>query len=826
MNSPEEEEIEIYSTPTESQQKLNLDTKGSGFEDVMDENGDIHTQLNEKVIIRRIAKDLYKGAKSGLRELLMNSYRGCEDGVELFGHKDPHITITLNEAERLVIIEDNGRGITKARFKKVLRVLGDSDNFDGTKTGQFGMGFASYLTLSSVVTIDTRCDNGDNYQMIYRDCYTSKYAGLSNLESHGCKLTLTCYPEVSFSELSDVLYEITRFGSIPTTVIIEDFEDTPEDFDIGTNEVEQTKFDSDADNFETEGKHNVIRIETEDFALTAIFGTGTGHRANVSLLNVPIDSKINCPFYWWVINIKDERKFLPMPDRDRMREESDKALQLLVDKEIKKYFATIDIKNYNDYMNFDRKEEFIWLIGNPIWATQDSQPLLGNLNQCVFRRVDYTIKKDFSNHHLTWWLHEGGDAGIIYQGFKNETHTEKVMPFLRAKCIVLTAHKANRNPWDKYLDTIETFGVPQVKQVLKDNKVKIPKKKREAGAAYLEIKGHTNRDAYDVNDLKLEDIDENCIRVDDRSMTAMMNLVKEFRTKYTFLRNTPALKTTPCMSMSEWVPTLAKSEVMTSKGSMTIEALLKLKDKITYCPDYEPEFLHIIQEDEGTIILENDRAIEVALVKMSQGTQVNGKYDLFEVKYVSHFVKKKYNTNMNSNIVMKFFVMHKAEVPSGYMELFATSIQKAYSDTSQEDEETAMMECLEKIKNLEGEVEDDVISKLKYFSDKLTEDEDDAILKDVIKKLRDTIEEDDELRIRLITEHVIPAYFGDAKVRKVKLVNYKYSYHYYTVVFATKSKTLKFDDLSVLGWSAYITDPKINLFKRYSVITVELRLSD
>ena len=72
------EKIETYEPDIIPQTALDVDVKDENFNDVMGTDGLIATRLNEKVIIQRIAKDLYKNSKSGLRELYNNSARACK----------------------------------------------------------------------------------------------------------------------------------------------------------------------------------------------------------------------------------------------------------------------------------------------------------------------------------------------------------------------------------------------------------------------------------------------------------------------------------------------------------------------------------------------------------------------------------------------------------------------------------------------------------------------------------------------------------------------------------------------------------------------------
>ena len=158
------------------------------FDDVLNKDGEIEVELNKKVITERISKDLYKNAQSGLRELLMNSFRACRIAMTEHGEKNPHIIVQYDSPQRTLTIHDiNAQGISKERFKKVLLVLGNSDNLNTGETGQFGMGFASYTTLSSTVLLQTKYrtedGEGSDYAMLGRDGVSFKQVKMPALEN-------------------------------------------------------------------------------------------------------------------------------------------------------------------------------------------------------------------------------------------------------------------------------------------------------------------------------------------------------------------------------------------------------------------------------------------------------------------------------------------------------------------------------------------------------------------------------------------------------------------------------------------------------------------
>jgi len=285
-----EEKITTYSPKVTEQVALGVE--GAGEIEA--------TKINEKVIIQRIAKDLYKNASSGMRELYMNSVRACKDAAKSIGGVEvyyPKVIVTMNEKERTLIIEDNGIGITEQMYQQVLRVLGTSSNLDGAETGQFGMGFASYMTLSSVVIIDTVAMDGTSFKRIAKDGQSFQRLGNADRTTHGTTLSMTCYDQVSFSELCNKFSQIAKYSGVPTDLVLSEFEYEPSMFRNGVNEIEQYRFDDEALATKTY-KQDLVNIETDDFHLVALVAVAhnSSNYDHVYLLNVPIESSINLPF--------------------------------------------------------------------------------------------------------------------------------------------------------------------------------------------------------------------------------------------------------------------------------------------------------------------------------------------------------------------------------------------------------------------------------------------------------------------------------------------------------------------------------------------------
>lgn len=822
-----EEKVDTYSTRVVPQKPLEIDYKNSGFEDVINEEGVIPTTLNVPVMVQRLAKDIYKNATSGIRELYMNAVRGCTDGVEMFGYKDPHIKVTINEGERIIIIEDNGRGITKARFKQVLRELGTSDNHDGTTTGQFGMGFASYMTLASVCVLDTIGDNGDNYKMLCRDGISSKYGGKSDLDSHGVKLTLTCYENVDFEEICKKLYDTASHASVPTTVVIEEFEYTPPDFVEGLNEIKRVSFD-DVDGVLGDDEEP-IRIDHEDFTLIAC--DSINNKSDVYLLNVPIESDIEIPFSYWILNIKDERKFQPMPDRDRMREESDKALQKQVDDAIRAHFSNMNIVWYREYIVSERRLEYLWLIQHPDYAPQPMQARLRQLNNCSYlREISYTDKSP-STHSLFHWLKAAGAAGITYQGHKSKAHSLKVREFIHKDCKLIICKKSVNDKWQDSVDILESFGVPTVKQILKDNKVKFAKIKRE-DVDERTIVGHEHGKYYETQEYIYEDITENFIRTDSIPMSKMMSLVREYPTDMTFLRNEPSLKETDCQTFSKWIEKFKTVEVMTNKGLFAADALAR-EESIAYCSDLEPDLMSVVEGLDQLIITDKDKVLGVAIIRHLEYKPKEWIGNMIDTLWLNTLFKNKYGINMYDDDTKKFFCAHLSEIKPAYHELFArviVNIEKNFADEVATNQREKYLTLIKEYGELDTE---DEVAKLKFYHEKwqnlpnktagIT-----VIFDELITKSQETIEKNKYLLTKFVREIVLPKAYHAVDVRKYQLEEHEYHYSNDTfkVSFTTELRSLEFkEDVKVYGMNVKLTNIQIKIYKKFILIGGDLEVS-
>jgi len=772
-----------------------------------------HTKLNEKVIIQRIAKDLYKNASSGLRELYMNSVRACRDTIKLsLENYSPRITVTINEENRTLIIEDNGIGITEQMYQQVLRELGTSSNLDGKEIGQFGMGFASYMTLSSVVIIDTMSVNGASFKRIAKDGQSFQRLGNADRKVHGTTLSMTCYSEVDFNVLIPRFYDIARYSGIPTFLMLDGFEYVT-DNTSGINEIEQCKFNDDVLNEKTE-QCDLVDIETDDFHLIALVAGANNpyNRNHVYLLNVPIQSDINLPFSWWVLNIKDERKFLPMPDRDRLREESDKKLSKIIGTEIKKYFLTLDIMTYQQFLTSNRKKEFLWLCSHNGYALPNMQSILSNLLECVVRTVEYDTKQFWDGSLI---LKLQGNSNIIYQNYKDKKITDKIEG-LFPNSLIMTVKKTKKINWKEQVEIMKAFGIPFTKQILIDNKVKIPKRKKSEEI----IIGHTHSKYYESSIVSPEDIDKNVIKVDgDYKILDVISFVRSCSNPYIFVKDTKSLDETDCTSFTEWMKTVGDIVCATNQGAKTVKELGEWDNAVYFCSDFKPEYEDIILQSEKLVVYGTNQLLPFMLYIINMGSGLGHIRNNTNQIDISSIIEEVCNVRIYDDTEIKFFCDNLKNIAHCFHELFGKFIASFGYDIEMKEQKKLMTDILKLIKSFDIFDETDELEKLQFYNAKYIDLEDKSTLfhdsiSNILVNTKDKIRNDVHLLGRFVREMLIPKMFGKVIIKNLEKLEPNYR-NAYKISFVSYQKDFNFQDVKVYDFDVSVEEPKFRVTKAY-----------
>ena len=372
--------VEKY-TPTIRKEKV-LDIQGTNYDSkldkIMDDSGFIKTRLNEEVIIQAVSHKLYKDPESGLRELYNNeAYHGCLVAKTKHNEKNAYIKVSLNTTTRKLIIQGfNSLGITEQVFTEILIELGTSGNKDRTKTGKFGMGFASYTKLSDIMILETECINGDCYAVLAKGGLGFQKLPKPKLEKTGTRLTLTLRKDVNYEKLVTMLTNLGMTSGIKTYFELESPKSINE-YKSGLHTLEQLSYKQIFDNMNNASsdhysylKSSLVNDQVEVHLSLAVDSNGSlknDRNKKFYLCNSPIQVLLDedstsdraynldededseeyklaeqerdnykttrideIEFANLVVNMKDEDLFEPMQDRERTTKDAEKRLRKII----------------------------------------------------------------------------------------------------------------------------------------------------------------------------------------------------------------------------------------------------------------------------------------------------------------------------------------------------------------------------------------------------------------------------------------------------------------------------------------------------------------
>ena len=361
----------------------------------------LSVQLDSDVIIQKLSHDIYSGWKSGLRELYNNEARACRITAKQHLTSNPTIHITIDPIERQLIIEGkDSQGITVEVFDKSLRVLGISSNFDSKEIGQMGMGFAGYTMIFEAMKLDSYArDTNEKWSVLADGGINFKVLGNPTMNKHGTRLSGTYKDNINIDEMFDHIKVLSRFSHVKT--IIHLTEDTRnhnagkflcDSYRGGYHYLMGMRATYLRDENDYRAKHRdkrkelfiPITIERDDFdfyGYVSIFNTtyDSVRKESISsdmcittLIGTPIEASLGYEFNnlsGYVLNIKDERKYKPTTDRDRMKDDSLELVKDEIEEEIKKIFIPYRLTNLQDYISLDDRQKMLY--DSNVWRDVD-----------------------------------------------------------------------------------------------------------------------------------------------------------------------------------------------------------------------------------------------------------------------------------------------------------------------------------------------------------------------------------------------------------------------------------------------------------------------
>ena len=334
-------------------------------------DGFITTGLESDIVVQRISKDLYADPQSGIRELYANEARACREAMREHG-ASPEIVLAIDTDNRSVVIEGrDSSGMSWDTFKNVYCVLGRSTNFDGSTPGQFGFGRAAYMCISDIMILETWCrSTGEKYAVMGKSGVGFQ-TGLPEprMDSYGTRISMTYRKDIQVRQILIMARKCAALSGVPTVIHIRGSNVQPYDSRFeGLQPSCKTMHDlilRETDNandeiLQQQARKNeelachtrVTDMSGDDADLGIIIDAWNNwycHNYNMKttayLCGMPINYKYNGIYAQCIskvcVNIKDERKYRPTPDRERLSEDAGKMMDQEIDRMIKEYVGSV-----------------------------------------------------------------------------------------------------------------------------------------------------------------------------------------------------------------------------------------------------------------------------------------------------------------------------------------------------------------------------------------------------------------------------------------------------------------------------------------------------
>jgi len=599
--------VEIYKPTLVREDPLPLDQAELSYAEKLlqaSSNGLIPVKLEQDVVIQRISHDLYASPESGFRELYNNEARACRIARNHYD-ASPRIEVSLVPSERKLVIHGIGStGMSQEKFLTVYTVLGRSDNFDSKEVGQFGMGRASYTCMSDIMVLETYSrETGERYAVMGKNGIGyNVLPEPADLKEYGTRITLTLRHDIDIINLVKYMMKVCMFSGVETYLNLEEeisTEGLPSyraekihsragRYRLGTitfAEYLENKAQT-SETYRQLVKMVPVEVKDADFYLYALFAIRKGYdndliaetidssSGETYLLGTPIEAdEIQLPFSHWVLNVKDERKYPPTADRERLSDNAIKAIEDKVRSSLKEKLQFLDLKSVQDYVESPYK---------PIYRVLEGLSLGEYLSEytidlCKFVEI-YVKTPEYPGRIKIGDLLEHSQ-NLFYLDSLNENK----IALIRSKVSDVIAFKLGSKQ-DRESSSVDAFqlfrkfGVRFGEEFIRESNLKMKRDERrvpedlpvhEAGAGWYSwgrfrtVKRHTIRTAR-------EDIDSDTIRVPEGLMGKYLRLLSMVQTRYKIVKDDRRLDSSRGTTLKSFVDGIGRKMVQTSDGKTRV----------------------------------------------------------------------------------------------------------------------------------------------------------------------------------------------------------------------------------------------------------------
>ena len=633
-DAPNSENIDIYRPVIRTEKPLKLDEDLIGYSYTLTaamDNGMIQTRLEEDVVKQRISRELYEKPSSGLRELFANEVRACRTAKNKHG-ANPAIEVTINPDllnRKLSIQGFDSMGISTKLFTDVVVYLGRSDNFSGKETGQFGFGLASYTCLSDIMTLETYSrQTGEKFAVMGKNGMGFNILPKPTIDSYGTKITVTLRKDIDIEDLVEYLETFARFCGIDVHLVLENTISSLSIYTVGSNTIRGLTFPGQLDqvirnqdyiNDDDEMAHIQIEIHEDDYEFYGRFsftksGYGDDARMNydgrisegqeVLLLGLPISTGIKIPMSCYILNILDERKYKPTPDRERLTEDASDSLQEKIMHKLLESLTNGEIKSPSEFgthkyrMLYENRDSIFGRDVPPLSPTAIS--ILDFLDTKIItdEAIETTLKKIIRPNTLLVRL--------------KALRSDKIMALHRA---IPNAAIFRTRP-SKNLEFDELCGRVQCEIIDGDDyftthglaPVRNSHARKEVTVRYVHWFSPVRPDGKVCKKVFSDSLDDNMIRVSKEQDHMLHEIMYKVKTEYMTVRNQKNL--IGGITYDDFIRRIADTRIQTSEGYMTLREVGQCEKNIYIARFDKPDMLNqIVSVDDTLIILNNSEIL-------------------------------------------------------------------------------------------------------------------------------------------------------------------------------------------------------------------------
>ncbi|MEP0824963.1 MAG: hypothetical protein HRF40_05710, partial [Nitrososphaera sp.] len=442
------------------------------------------------------------------------------------------------------------------------------------------------------------------------------------LKEYGTRITLTLRHDISIVNLVKYMMKVCMFSGVDTYLNLEEdisTEGLPSyriekvhtkagRYRLGTitfaeyleNKVQTTE------TYRPLVKMVFVEAKDTDFYLYGIIAIRKGYdndlvaeipdssSGETYLLGAPIEADgIQLPFSHWVLNVKDERKYPPTADRERLSDNAINAIEDKVKSSLKEKLQFLNLKSVQDYVESPYK---------PIYRVLEGMGLgeyLSEYTVDLAKFVEISVKTPEYPGRTKIGDLLAQSQNLFYLDSLNENKIALIRSKVPDSLVFRLGSKQEQGP--SSIDTFQLFrkfGVKFGEEFIRENNLKTKRRERivpedlpvhEAGAGWYSwgrfrtVKRHTCRTAR-------EDIGSDTIRVPEGSLRKYLRLLSMVKTRYKIVKHDRELDSNGRgTALKSFVDGIGRKMVQTSDGKIkvidTITCSSKKKVKLVLYSD-------------------------------------------------------------------------------------------------------------------------------------------------------------------------------------------------------------------------------------------------